>query len=107
MSAAWQTVFRGTWMQRDDRPRSLERKSMETIFAPLDDNEPLPRELIQEARRYRALGRRELAGALWLPVFAAVLVLAGWASVNGPVVLAVLAILLIGFGAFAMSGERK
>ena len=68
---------------------------METIFAPLDDNEPLPRELIQEARRYRALGRRELAGALWLPVFAAVLVLA------------VLAILLIGFVAFAMSGERK
>ncbi|OLC15474.1 MAG: hypothetical protein E6I23_11955 [Chloroflexi bacterium] len=94
-------------MQRDDRPRSLERKSMETIFAPLDDNEPLPRELIQEARRYRALGRRELAGALWLPVFAAVLVLAGWANVNGPVVLAVLAILLIGFVAFAMSGERK
>ena len=29
-------------MKRDDRPRSLERKSMETIFAPLDDDEPLP-----------------------------------------------------------------
>ncbi len=94
-------------MQRDDRPRSLERKSMETIFAPLDDDEPLPRELIQEARRYRALGRRELAGALWLPAFALVLVLAGWMNVNGPIVLGVLVILLAGLVAFVVSGERK
>jgi len=94
-------------VQRDDRPRSLERKSMETIFAPLDDDEPLPRELIQEARRYRALGRRELAGALWLPVFALVLVLAGWMNVNGPIVLGVLVILLAGLVVFVVSGERK
>jgi len=80
---------------------------METIFAPLDDNEPLPRELIQEARRYRALGRRELAGALWLPAFALVLVLAGWMNVNGPIVLGVLAVLLAGFVLFAVSGGRK
>ncbi len=94
-------------MQRDDRPRSLERKSMETIFAPLDDHEPLPRELIQEARRYRALGRRELAGALWLPAFALVLVLAGWMNVNGPIVLGALALLLAAFVLFAVSGGRK
>jgi len=94
-------------VQRDDRPRSLERKSMETIFAPLDDNEPLPRELIQEARRYRALGRRELAGALWLPAFAAVLVLAGWVNITGPIVLGFIALLLAGFVAFAVSGGRK
>jgi hypothetical protein len=94
-------------VQRDDRPRSLERKSMETIFAPLDDKEPLPRELIQDARRYRPLGRRELAGALWLPAFALVLVLAGWMNVNGPIVLGALALLLAAFVLFALSGRRK
>ena len=80
---------------------------METIFAPLDDHEPLPRELIQEARRYRVLGRRELAGALWLPAFALVLVLAGWMNVNGPIVLGALALLLAAFVLFAVSGRRK
>jgi hypothetical protein len=100
-------VVKSQLVQRDDRPRSLERKSMETIFAPLDDNEPLPRELIQEARRYRALGRRELAGALWLPAFAAVLVLAGWVNITGPIVFGFIALLLAGFVAFAVSGERK
>ncbi len=80
---------------------------METIFAPLDDDEPLPRELIQEARRYRALGRRELAGALWLPAFALVLVLAGWMNLHGPIVLGVLVILLAGLVVFVVSGERK
>jgi len=80
---------------------------METIFAPLDDDEPLPRELIQEARRYRALGRRELAGAVWLPAFALVLILAGWMNVKGPIVLGVLVILLAGLVVFVVSGERK
>jgi hypothetical protein len=47
--------------------RSLERRSMYSIFAPLDVDERLPRELILEAKRHRTLGRRELAGALWLP----------------------------------------
>ena len=94
-------------MQRDDRPRSLERKSMETIFAPLDDNEPLPRELMQEARRYRPVGRRELAGALWLPAFALVLVLAGWMNLNGPIVVGALVLLLAAFVLFAVSGRRK
>ena len=47
--------------------RSLDRRSMYSIFAPLDANERLPRELILEAKRQRTLGRRELIGALWLP----------------------------------------
>jgi len=92
---------------RDRQLRSLERERMYTIFAPLDDNEPLPRELIQDARRYRALGRRELAGALWLPAFAALLVLAGWVNISGPIVLGFVALLLAGFVAFAVSGDRK
>ena len=60
--------------------RSLERRSMYAIFAPLDPNERLPRELILEGRRHRTLGRRELAGALWLPVLFSLLALVGWAS---------------------------
>jgi hypothetical protein len=47
--------------------RSLERRSMYSIFAPLDADERLPRELILEGRRHRIVGGRELAGALWLP----------------------------------------
>ena len=48
--------------------RSLDRRSMYSIFAPLDANERLPRELILEGKRHRTIGRREVAGALWLPV---------------------------------------
>jgi hypothetical protein len=47
--------------------RSLDRRSMYSIFAPNDANERVPRELILEGRRYSTLGRSELAGALWLP----------------------------------------
>jgi hypothetical protein len=47
--------------------RSLDRRSMYSIFAPLDANERLPRELILEGKRHRTIGRREVAGALWLP----------------------------------------
>ena len=47
--------------------RSLDRRSMYSIFAPLDAEERLPRELILEGKRHRIMGRRELAGALWLP----------------------------------------
>ncbi len=60
--------------------RSLDRRSMYSIFAPLDANERLPRELILEGRRYSTLGRRELAGALWLPALFLILALVRWAS---------------------------
>jgi hypothetical protein len=53
---------------------------MYSIFAPLDANERLPRELILEGRRYSTLGRSELAGALWLPALFLILALVGWAS---------------------------
>ena len=80
---------------------------MYTIFAPLDANEPLPRELLIEARRHRGLGRRELAGVLWLPSVAAVLYLAGLADLSGVAVLAAIAVLLVGFVVFAISGARE
>ena len=91
----------------DIRLRSLDRESMYSIFAPLDVNEALPRELVKESRRYRTLGRRELAGALWLPALATVLVLASWGGIHGMVVLGIIALMLLGFVVFAISGKGK
>ena len=46
--------------------RSLERRSMYSIFAPLDANETMLREPILDEKRKKTLGRgAELAGALW------------------------------------------
>jgi hypothetical protein len=56
--------------------RSLDRRSMYSIFAPLDANERLPRELIIEGKRHRIVGRRELAAALWLPAVFLILAIA-------------------------------
>ena len=60
----------------DRELRSLDRRSMYSIFAPLDAEERLPRELILEGRRHRIVGRRELAGALWLPTLFLIVVVA-------------------------------
>ncbi|HEV1992585.1 MAG TPA: hypothetical protein VGR34_06955 [Candidatus Dormibacteraeota bacterium] len=62
---------------RESDLRSLERRSMYTIFAPLDAEEQLPRELVLEGKRHKAIGRRELAGALWLPALFLILFFAG------------------------------
>jgi hypothetical protein len=51
--------------------RSLERRSMYSIFKPLDPNERLPRELILEGKRYRFLEKGTLltiVGVLYLPI---------------------------------------
>ena len=80
---------------------------MEMIFAPLDANEPLPRELLKDARRYKTLGRRELAGALWLPALVAVLFLAAWSDVGTTMTLGAVGLLLLGFVGFAVTGERR
>jgi hypothetical protein len=103
---------------RDDRPRSLERKRLYTIFAPLDPNEPLPREILHEATRFRmfgpevppdedAVGRMELAGLLWLPALGLVLLLSVWANVGALGTLVAVAMLLAGLWRFAGSGEYK
>jgi hypothetical protein len=106
-------------VQRNDRLRSLERKSMETIFAPLDPNEALPRELLQErpsggalflglvSRRHGSIGRRELAGALWLPALVAVLFFGAWSDVGPTMALGLVGLLLLGFVVFAISGARS
>ena len=86
--------------------RSLDRRSMYSIFAPLDPNERLPRELLMEARRYRSLGRRELAGALWLPAVWAILSVGGWITGDLLVVLGVIALAYAAFWLFALAGDR-
>ncbi len=92
---------------RESDLRSLERKSMYSIFAPLDEDERLPRELLLEGRRYRSLGRRELAGALWLPALVIVLALAARVRVNTAAALILVAMLFVGSAVFAFSGRRS
>jgi len=86
--------------------RSLERRSMYSIFAPLDADERLPRELILEARRHKTLGRRELAGALWLPALFLIIALISWARFSALEELGVVSLLYGGFWAFILLGDR-
>jgi TRAP-type mannitol/chloroaromatic compound transport system permease large subunit len=59
--------------------RSLERRSMYSIFHPLDVDERLPRELILEGRRYRWLELRhiEILGFVYLPLLILTVVVLG------------------------------
>ena len=87
--------------------RSLDRPSMYAIFAPLDPDERLPRELLMESRRYRSIGRRELAGALWLPAAWAILSVGGWITGDGLIVLGAIALAYAAFWMLAMSGDKS
>ena len=57
---------------------------MYSIFHPLDVDEPLPRELIQEGWRQRMCEIRvlEVTGALYLPVMMVVMIVLGSMHVN-------------------------
>ncbi|HLZ94582.1 MAG TPA: hypothetical protein VKT20_04550 [Candidatus Dormibacteraeota bacterium] len=92
---------------RESDLRSLERERMYTIFAPLDVNEPLPRELLLAARRHRTVGRWELAGAIWLPALVAIITLASWGRLPGAVVPAAAGLTLAGLVAYAVAGDRR
>lgn len=80
---------------------------MYEIFAPLDEGERLPRELLAEQRRDRSVGRRELAGLLWPPALfislGAVSLLKGSAPVAVGAAAATLGSLIL----FARSGKRR
>jgi hypothetical protein len=80
---------------------------MYSIFAPLDPNEQLPRELLFEAKRHRAVGRRELAGALWLPAILLVMTAGAWRELSAGVALGALGLVFVGLWVFALAGERK
>jgi hypothetical protein len=87
--------------------RSLDRPRLYTIFAPLDADEPLPRELVMAERRHRTLGRWELAGALWLPALALILVVAGWGWISGALTMVLLVLTFGGLLAYALAGDRR
>ena len=87
--------------------RSLERPRMYQIFSPLDTDEPLPRELVLAAKRYRSLGRWELAGALWLPSLFLILIVGGWVDLSPGLVAAAAVMTFLGLLAFAMRGGRR
>ena len=84
--------------------RSLERRSMYSIFAPLDPSERLPRELILERPPCFfwgvRLGRRYLAGLLWVPALLTTLGLFSWLG-NPLLTLVAVILLLAGFVALA------
>jgi hypothetical protein len=92
---------------RETDLRSLERERMYSIFAPLDADEPLPREQLLAGRRYRNVGRWELAGALWLPLLVLVLTLAAWRRFPAPLAAAMVASIFGALLAFALAGDRR
>jgi len=91
---------------READMRSLDRRRMYEIFAPLDADERLPRELLLEGRRFRSLGRREAAGILWLPLLLLSLTAVTWVGGNALIALGAAAVLFVCLGLFARSGER-
>lgn len=87
--------------------RSLERRSMYSIFHPLDVNERLPRELLLEGRRYRWLELRhlEIFGFLYLPAIILTVVVVG--SFSMAVAFAVAGLSLVGVFAYVLSAKRR
>ena len=87
--------------------RSLDRRRMYEIFAPLDADERLPRELLMEGRRFRSLGRREAAGILWLPSLLLSITAVKWMGGSSPAAVAAAGGVLVALGLFAKSGKRQ
>ena len=85
--------------------RSLERRSMYSIFAPLDASERLPRELLQRGRRNT--GRRELAVVLWYPIALFLVITFGGVGPYGLVALLAATVVLGALVAFVFLGDRK
>ena len=86
--------------------RSLDRRRMYEIFAPLDADERLPRELLLEGRRFRSVGRRELAGFLWLPALLVSLTVVSRFGGGAPAVVGTAAAVLASLGLLAKSDKR-
>src|ERR1700686_524303 len=89
--------------------RSLERRSLYSIFHPLDASERLPRELILEGKRHRLMDirRLELAGALYLPALMLAVVVMGSVGVNPLIAFGVAGLLLVGFLLYALSWKNR
>lgn len=89
--------------------RSLERRSMYSIFHPLDPNERLPRELILEAKRYRFLDKRAFlgwVGVLYLPMLMLTVVVLGSFNVGALVAFGVAGVALLGVYLYVASARE-
>lgn len=91
---------------REHDLRSLDRGTTYSIFTPLDDGERLPREMVQEGKRYGSIGRRELAGAMWLPALLLLLTVGAAEHLSAEMMISVVAVTFVGFVLFAVSGKR-
>jgi hypothetical protein len=89
--------------------RSLERRSMYSIFHPLDANERLPRELILEGKRHLMIDirRLELAGALYLPALMVAVIVMGSLGLNPLVAFGVAGLMFAGFLIYAISARHR
>ena len=79
---------------------------MYTIFKPLDAEERLPREQVLAAKRFRSVGRWELAGAIWLPLLVVILVLSQLTNAPAALALAAMALSFLALLGFALAGDR-
>ncbi len=78
---------------------------MYSIFAPLDPNERLPRELLLESRRYTWLGLRLrwwIAAVLYLPGIMLAVIVLGAMHVDPMVSFTVAGLMLAGFYVYAI-----
>lgn len=89
--------------------RSLERRSMYSIFNPLDATERLPRELLLDGKRHRMIDirRLELAGMLYLPALMLAVVVMGWMQVNVLVAFGLAGLMFVGFLLYTVSGKYR
>jgi len=96
-----------TTARRESDLRSLDRARMHTIFNPLDSEERLPREQVLAAKRFRTVGRWELAGAVWLPSLVVIMVLGQLTNAPSSIALAGVGLTFLGLLAFALGGGRR
>ena len=91
--------------------RSLERRSMYSIFHPLDPNERLPRELLLEGMRwYERLDwhrMRTVVGVLYLPALLLLILALGSLDVSMPLAFAIAGAALVGVLAFLLLGRTR
>ena len=89
--------------------RSLDRRSMYSIFHPLDPNERLPRELIFEGRRYRFLEKRTLltwVGVLYLPAVMLTVVVLGSFNLGALFGFGIAGLVLVGVYVYVASAKE-
>ncbi|HKW72372.1 MAG TPA: hypothetical protein VJQ08_06050 [Candidatus Dormibacteraeota bacterium] len=91
--------------------RSLERRSMYSIFHPLDPNERLPRELLLEGMRwYERLDwprMRTVVGALYLPALFLLILALDSLDVSAPFAFAIAGAALVGVLALLLVGRTR